>query len=230
MAGMGEELPRGSVIAIRGGGAGHMMTAVTKMKKEEKLKNIKLIVCLIGGNDLGKRAEGGGAEVAMSMKEFEEHMKGLVRWLLEMLPGVTVRMLDLIARLSHEASFISAVRNWAGAVVCEEEGRHEHVSCWRLFVVENRNFRRKKQQQKMDEAMGRETREIDAAVNRFQLRDELFGGDGVHLNFQGKRILAELLKWQLLARNGGEGEELVFRTEYVSSNDKTVSLSAKFKF
>ena len=57
-------------------------------------------------------------------------------WVQETIKGARVRILDLIPQDSPKGSFIMGAWNWASGVECVVEGRHEHVNCQRVFVVE----------------------------------------------------------------------------------------------
>ena len=199
------------------------MTAVMKKKVDGQIGKIKVVVLIVGGNDFGERASGGGAEVVMTLLELKDHMERLVRWMLDALPGVKVRTFDLIPRQSLNASFICGARNWSSGVKCVEKGRHEHVLCWRVFAMEPRRGERKRLKKLKTEGVELEERE------RFELREELYAEDGVHLSFQGKRMLAELLKWQL-EECPRRAIEVDIRRNREDGEPKTLKLRANFNF
>ena len=120
-------------------------------------------------------------------------MKEVVRWLLEAWPQVSVRTLDPIPRQSPKSVFVMTVRSWAASVQCVEEGRHKHCICWRRFVLEREGGGRWKEGEEEKEG-----KEKEGTRNKFQLRRELYGKDGVHLSCEVKMC-------QVANRTDGKG-------------------------
>ena len=201
---MARRLERGSVTAISGGGCGHGMWVVRDKKKKRMLGRVRVVVLALGGNDFGEKVEDGPngekrpCRVVMGKKEVAEWMGAMVRWMIVELPGVQMRVMDFIPRESQEGKFAFGVRRLNDDVVCIEPGIHRHISTWQLFTAVSRSWRRKagKGNRGSKEAK-KEWREKGPPENihRLELRKGLFGGDGVHLSFEGKKAFADILKW-----------------------------------
>ena len=199
------------------------MWIVRKKKEEGGLAAIKTVVCVIGGNDFGERG-GNGVETRMTQQGLYELMNSFVQFMLAELPAVQIRMLDIIPRDSVGGRFASGIRWWNSSVKCLEEGRHRHISCWRVFAVQPHSWKNK--MRKEAAAAARENRFVKAVdAKRVELRRGLFGQDKIHLNFRGQKILTKILNWQL-----NESPPDALEIEFDDGQGKTLILKASFKF
>ena len=192
--------------SISGGGVEHLKSVIRIKKSIGQLAGVSVVVMVIGGNDLSRRdSRTGIITQGYSAKVMREKLQELVRWTLEELPEASVRMMDIIPR-SSAGWFTGGVRQISQQMECEKEGRHSHVACWRSFVVEI---------EKKDRS-GKE---------RFQLRRELYGEDGVHLSELGRSFVERVLRWQMEVVP--EGVEFKMKERL---GEKTVELRACIKF
>ena len=219
---------RGCVTAISGGGVGHAMWVVREKKQKGELEGVKLVVCVVGGNDFGVRSPGGVA-VDMSHGELVSHMNLFVSWMLQELPHAEIRILDIIPRDSIGGKFASGIRRWSSAVK-QLDSRHRHIRIWRMFTVEHRGWKWEtgKGNRGTDEAK-KEKREAAAptTVNRVELRQGLYGPDRVHLNSAGEKVLFDILSWQL---ENAKDSLKVSVGVFLDGTQQIVDLKASFAF
>ena len=210
---------------IRGGGVGHAKWVVRKKKEEDALKNVKVVVLVLGGNDFCERGPNGVARVVMGKAELEEWMRGMVEWMLEELPEVEIRTMDPIPRDSDGGKFVDGVRRFNSSLKCVSQGRHQHISCFRVFSVEPRSWKLKTGKGNRGSEERKEEKRGSALprANRFDLRWELYSGDGVHLCALGRLALRNILAWQL-------EEEPGIIKEFDLSGEKIWKLKAFLKF
>ena len=102
---------------IRGGGVGHAKWVVRKKKEEDALKNVKVVVLVLGGNDFCERGPNGVARVAMGKAELEEWMRGMVEWMLEELLEVE----GPLFRHCHLQYFVCQVVLFFGSLIIFED-------------------------------------------------------------------------------------------------------------
>ena len=209
-----------STTSISGGGVNHLKSVIREKKKRGELPGkVRKIFVVIGGNNFGRRdEENGGAKVVMSRKELEEMMTNFIRWILAELPSIVIHTMDILPRKSVKASFISGVRNWAGAVKCQDTLRHRHLSCLQVFSLQKRGYSGKGGKAKQAKEEGR--------ITRFDIRQEMYGNDGVHLSEVGKEVFIRMLSWM---KSNDKGE---FETEILpgAGEGHPIKLKAKYKF
>ena len=223
-------LPAASVTAISGGGSGHCKSVVQEKKRRGEVGNVRVVILLVGGNDISERGKNGEAEVVMSSEEVLQWMEDLVEWIAKEMPGTEVRTIDFLPRDSEGGRFAMAVRNWSSRVKkilpC-----HRHVCIWRIFVNEPRSWKLKaaKGNRKTAPWVEKAAEEgLPSSPVRFDLRRFLYGYDGVHLNGSGRRILTEILLWQL-TDNPSQSKDISM-TVFKDGKETLFKCRAFFKF
>ena len=206
-----------------------MKWVVRKKKEEGALTAVAVVVVAIGGNDLGE-LDGREQRVVMGIVEFSAWMEDMVVWMLAELPGVELRVMDVIPRHTKGGIFVDAVRRWNLGVKCQEEGRHRHVSTWRMFISESRRWKLQSGKGNRGNKAEKDKKRrgpLPRNCERFQLRHGLFH-DSLHLSVEGKEVLISLLKWQLSSSPSSSKDVNI--SVPVQDELKKYSLSAHFKF
>ena len=211
---------------------GHVKWVVEKKMEERKLEKLVVLVLMVGGNDFGARGVPGLAKGVLSKKELETKMEELVTYLLGRLPGVEIRVFDILPRRSERGVFEDGVRRWSSSFKCLAVGRHRHIQCWKMFTVERRSWRNKRGNGNRNSDGGDGDEDGNDAmpknIHRIDIREELYASDGVHLNYKGQQVLVSLLDWQLM-KTPSSSKEL--RVEITKEEErKILYLKASFRF
>jgi lysophospholipase L1-like esterase len=158
---------------------------------------VEQVILIVGGNDLSIKSCGRIRPSPLGVRGVREKFEKLVRDLQVWLPNANVTSLDIIPRKST-GWFNSRVRAISQHLV--QHGRHHHALLHKNFYVDCRT----------------------KGSEKYVVVDQLYSGDGCHLNDLGYAILYRICEW-LLGAERGAGEGLDF-----TASGRSISVQMKF--
>ena len=175
------------------------MAVVHQKQARKELEKLRIVIIILGGNDVCRRGRSGNTEMVMSYEEVLKLMDMFVRWLRLKIPDAEIRVADLIPRISEGGRFAMGARHLNSRVERVDE-KHRHVSMWRCFVNEPRSWKNKNGKGNRTTKLG--LQKLLAAPPpdkaRFDLRPFLYGPDYIHLSESGMALLTNVLNWLCL--------------------------------
>ena len=161
------------------------MSACIKTKAQDtSARRLDTIILIAGANDISIRHHGTQL-VTNGLRSMEKGINLVKATVRKQLPHVKFRIVDPIPRDSVDGKHVHVCYRLGFLLKCHGDEIWDpniaHVKLGKMFFTTNRAYRGKSGPQD---------------VQRFVLRPQLFGVDGVHLSAQGLKILKKVVLWQ----------------------------------
>ena len=170
--------------SISGGQLSHVAACIKTKAQDTSARHLKNIILIAGANDISIRHHGTQL-VANGLRSMEKGISLVKSTVRKELPHVKFRVVDPIPRDSVDGKHVHVCYRLGCLLKCHGDEILDpniaHVKLGKLFFTTNRAYRGKSGPQD---------------VQRFVLRPQLFGDDGVHLSAQGLKILKQVVLWQ----------------------------------